>query len=508
MATARKYDTNGWYEIKGNPISKAGVFPYLGSTINAPDPDRIYQVYRPAEELADPDCIESFKLVPWVIEHSMLGEGETSAESKGVEGILGEDVYYKDGYLRGNIKVFSDRLADLIDSGMRELSLGYKCVYEFESGSINGEPFDAIQRKIRGNHIATVEEGRMGHEVAVLDSSTITFDSRDFQMAKKSARRTRKPQRHSGYSLDKAHDKDRMDKRAEDVGEEEMKMTLGEISNVLKSLTPVLKDLHRFEGLLKNGNGPHNGNMEEEYEEKFMERDRAHDYEEEYEEKYEEDRAHDRKDMKDRKDMAMNDRDRAHDYEEEYEEKYREEGRRNGNMIPGAMQGDYEEEYKEEFKEEDEEEYEEEFKEEDREEEYEEKFMEKDRKDMAMRDRDRGMDAMQRTINKLRRELRQVKKRQSGMDSKYFIESIARRDRLADRISHFVGSFDSSDMTTRDVALYGIKKLGIPTVPGQEIAALRAYMHNRKPERMYTHGKAQGMDSNDPDFLSKLFEGQ
>ena len=30
MASKRKHDKNGWVEIPMNPISKIGVFPYLG----------------------------------------------------------------------------------------------------------------------------------------------------------------------------------------------------------------------------------------------------------------------------------------------------------------------------------------------------------------------------------------------------------------------------------------------------------------------------------------------
>jgi len=49
--SAREVDTNGWFEVKNNPLSKVGVFPYRGIQLpNAPDPNAIYQVYRPAEE--------------------------------------------------------------------------------------------------------------------------------------------------------------------------------------------------------------------------------------------------------------------------------------------------------------------------------------------------------------------------------------------------------------------------------------------------------------------------
>ena len=104
--SAREYDHNGWPEIKSNPISKEGVFEYLGGQIS-PDleHDKIYKVYRPASELSNPDTIDSFKLLPWTDEHEMLGseDGMTPAEEKGIHGVIGEDVYFdKDsGQIKG-----------------------------------------------------------------------------------------------------------------------------------------------------------------------------------------------------------------------------------------------------------------------------------------------------------------------------------------------------------------------------------------------------------------------
>ncbi|MCL2887621.1 MAG: DUF2213 domain-containing protein, partial [Betaproteobacteria bacterium] len=135
-------DTNGFREISNNPLSKVGVFPYSGRSLtNAPDPNKKYMVYRPAEELSDPECIESFRLLPWVDNHAMLGsedEGLTPAEKKGVQGVIGEDVYFKNGTLYGNLKVFSQSLANLIEAGKRELSCGYRCTYEWTPGTFDG----------------------------------------------------------------------------------------------------------------------------------------------------------------------------------------------------------------------------------------------------------------------------------------------------------------------------------------------------------------------------------
>lgn len=169
-------DTNGWFEVKDNPLSKEGVFLYRGAQITLPDGSKpadlnqLYPVYRPAEELEQ--SIESFKLIPWIDEHTMLGGeelGMTPAERKGVSGVVGEDVYFKDGTLYGNIKVFSEKFARQIENGKKELSLGYRCSYEYNPGVWNGQKYDYIQRDLKGNHLALVEKGRMGADVRVMD---------------------------------------------------------------------------------------------------------------------------------------------------------------------------------------------------------------------------------------------------------------------------------------------------------------------------------------------------
>lgn len=173
--SARTVDTNGWYEVAGNPLSKVGVFPYRGSQIpGAPDPDAVYQVLRPEEELSHPDCIASFRLLPWIDNHVMLGseeDGLTPADRKGIHGVIGEQVEFRDGVLYGNIKVFSQSLASAIENGKRELSCGYRCRYEPITGVHDGKAYDYVQRDIRGNHLALVQSGRMGPDVAVLDES-------------------------------------------------------------------------------------------------------------------------------------------------------------------------------------------------------------------------------------------------------------------------------------------------------------------------------------------------
>lgn len=175
----KQVDHNDFWYIKDNPLSKVGVFPYLGKQISSElEPDKIYQVYRPAEELLSDETINSFKLLPIVDDHTMLGTepGMMPAEEKGVHGTSGSDVYGKDGKLYGDLKIYSETLKDEIEAGKKELSMGYFCDYELTPGTFDGRHYDAVQRNIRGNHIALVEEGRMGSDVRVMDRK-ITMDS-------------------------------------------------------------------------------------------------------------------------------------------------------------------------------------------------------------------------------------------------------------------------------------------------------------------------------------------
>lgn len=228
-------DTNGFIEIKGNRLSKPGVFQYLGAEIGAPEPDRVYNVFRPPEELADPECAQSFKLQPWIIDHKMLGKKfGTAPELKGIHGVIGEDVYYDDelGWLCGNIKIFSDRLEDEIAGGKDELSLGFACEYNFdETGVYDGTRYDVTQRKIRGNHLASVDASRMG--VAVMDHAmdhmTITLDTTE------------------AVYMDGKGKKDENATPGTDQDRD-----LAEMMAMLKEMAPMMKEYQEMMGMMKD----------------------------------------------------------------------------------------------------------------------------------------------------------------------------------------------------------------------------------------------------------------
>ncbi|MBR2505962.1 MAG: DUF2213 domain-containing protein [Bacilli bacterium] len=165
-------DRNDFWFIEKNPITKVGVFPYLGKQISEDcEPDKIYYVLRPKEELFKKETLDSLKLLPLVDEHTMLGKDFTPAEEKGVEGILGEQVVHDTDTIYTDIKIFSEDMKEKIRDGKKELSLGYFCTYDKQEGTYNGQRYDYVQKNIIGNHLALVDKGRMGSDVRVYDKA-------------------------------------------------------------------------------------------------------------------------------------------------------------------------------------------------------------------------------------------------------------------------------------------------------------------------------------------------
>ena len=168
-------DHNNFWYIEKNPISKTGVFPYLGREIGYPglEPNKIYYVLRSEQELMSPEAIKSFELLPITKGHRMLGpqeQGLTPAEKIPQQGVVGEKVFAEGDTLYANIKVTSEQAKDDINKGLKELSLGYFCQWVKESGDYKGQHYDFVQKNIRGNHLAIVPLGRMGHDVRVMDA--------------------------------------------------------------------------------------------------------------------------------------------------------------------------------------------------------------------------------------------------------------------------------------------------------------------------------------------------
>jgi uncharacterized protein len=167
MPTSREIDENGFLLVKGCPISSFGIFDYGAGQLGLPgDPNRIVKVFRPESAVNDPAAIDSFKNVPFIIDHTMLSgfyddQDAAAPEEKGLDGVLTSNVYYQAPWMLGDLKIFSRKAQKFLAKGKKDLSLGYSCDFELTPGVWNGQPYEVVQTNMRGNHIALVDEGRV-----------------------------------------------------------------------------------------------------------------------------------------------------------------------------------------------------------------------------------------------------------------------------------------------------------------------------------------------------------
>lgn len=174
----KSVDKNGYWFIPKNPISRAGIFDYLGSSISDEcEPNKVYKVFRSGETLLASVPTWDNPPKPFINDHEMLGEGFTEVDARPVQGVI-TNPQYEDGVLYADITVYSESLKELIENGKKELSLGYFCKFEKQSGVYDGEAYDYVQIDMIGNHIALVDAGRCGSDVKVYDRKCV-MDSFD-----------------------------------------------------------------------------------------------------------------------------------------------------------------------------------------------------------------------------------------------------------------------------------------------------------------------------------------
>lgn len=156
------------YLIADAFVARSGVQVYGGREVGILDRD-VVRVWRPEAEVRAVDSMTTFQHAPITLGHPErvnaenwkdLAKGEVSTEAEWVDNKIRLPLIVKD----------AEAIA-AIEGGTRELSAGYSCQLEFADGvTPEGEAYDAVQRKIRINHIAIVPKGRAGSECRIGDA--------------------------------------------------------------------------------------------------------------------------------------------------------------------------------------------------------------------------------------------------------------------------------------------------------------------------------------------------
>ncbi|WP_238145741.1 DUF2213 domain-containing protein [Burkholderia gladioli] len=171
-ATVRSFDKDGRMRVSISRISKADVNPYWGKEIVGGEelglePDRVYYVFRPPEELEK--AAPTFNNLPILAEHKFVSAD--SPEKDLIIGTTGSNASFDGEYLTNDLAFWDAEYIGKIESEeQRELSSSYRYTAIKKSGTYNGAHYDIVMTDIIGNHVATVPEGRAGRNVLVADS--------------------------------------------------------------------------------------------------------------------------------------------------------------------------------------------------------------------------------------------------------------------------------------------------------------------------------------------------
>lgn len=165
LRPAKKYDDG---RIRADVyMTKPGVFPYLDPTY----PSGVRLELREPEQVFDPKSMDSFAQIPVTNNHPPEMVTAKNAR-KYMVGATGESIERHDDHVRGTVMVADEAAAQDMRAGKLAASCGYTCDVEYTPGvhPLYGR-YDAIQKNIRGNHLAIVTKARAG------DSARIRMDA-------------------------------------------------------------------------------------------------------------------------------------------------------------------------------------------------------------------------------------------------------------------------------------------------------------------------------------------
>lgn len=170
--SVRSYDQDGRLHVKVSHLTKACVNGYHGNEIPGweklgLDPYRVYQLLRDPAELQK--AVPTFNNIPLLDQHIPVTAADAKRER--VIGSTGSEAAWNDPYIDNSLVFWTDPAIILIERNeQRELSSAYRYKPVMTPGVFQGAPYDGVMTEIQANHVALVEDGRVGSDVVVMDS--------------------------------------------------------------------------------------------------------------------------------------------------------------------------------------------------------------------------------------------------------------------------------------------------------------------------------------------------
>lgn len=231
IQSERTYTDEGFLTVPAR-ISRVGIQNYsaVEMGVKDEDPNKIIRVYRPEDEVFAESSMRSLANKPVTNDHPPELVTPQNA-SKFSVGLSDREVSRDGMFVKTDLHItHADSIKD-IEGGKVELSNGYVADIEWIEGvTDDGETYDAIQRNIRGNHIAIVERGRAGSSCRLADNNPqlgdkrnmakVTIDSVDYEVPDQAAQAIAKLQTRLSDAEETAEEKEKKLKAKEDEMEE------------------------------------------------------------------------------------------------------------------------------------------------------------------------------------------------------------------------------------------------------------------------------------------------
>ncbi|MCL2829849.1 MAG: DUF2213 domain-containing protein [Betaproteobacteria bacterium] len=170
LFSQRQTTPEGYLRVPAR-VARSGVQQYLAMEMDVypDDPMRIINVYRPEEEVFSADAMGSFEGAPVTDDHP--SEFVTVDNWRELSRGVSNRVRREGNYLVADLTFTDKESIRNIEEGKVQLSCGYAHDLIFKDGiAPDGTPYQAIQKNIRGNHIALVDAARCGPACRVADS--------------------------------------------------------------------------------------------------------------------------------------------------------------------------------------------------------------------------------------------------------------------------------------------------------------------------------------------------
>ena len=146
------------------PITRPGVFPYQRQD------GTVQMEAKLPDEIFNDRTIRSARSKPVTDEHPNEPVTIDNYQSY-AKGMSHTDARVEDLKLFVSLTITDKDLIQKVYDGKREISIGFMSDVVAEKGTYNGEQYDFAQRNIEINHIAIVDQGRAGPEVAIRSDS-------------------------------------------------------------------------------------------------------------------------------------------------------------------------------------------------------------------------------------------------------------------------------------------------------------------------------------------------